>query len=32
VAGTTVELGCQHEAGDGEHYLHRRAVQLEVAG
>jgi basic membrane lipoprotein Med (substrate-binding protein (PBP1-ABC) superfamily)/DNA-binding SARP family transcriptional activator len=32
VAGTTLELGCQRDAGDGEHYLHRRAVQVEVTG
>lgn len=32
VAGTTVELGCQRDAGDAEHYLHRRAGQVEVTG
>jgi hypothetical protein len=32
VGGTTVELGCQREAGDGERYLHHRAVQVEVTG
>jgi DNA-binding SARP family transcriptional activator/basic membrane lipoprotein Med (substrate-binding protein (PBP1-ABC) superfamily) len=31
-AGTTVEVGCQRDAGDGVHYLHRRAGQIEVTG
>jgi basic membrane lipoprotein Med (substrate-binding protein (PBP1-ABC) superfamily)/DNA-binding SARP family transcriptional activator len=32
VAGTTVELGCQVVSGDGERWVNRRAVQVEITG
>jgi hypothetical protein len=32
VPGTTVEVGCQLESGDGERVVNRRAAPVEVAG